>query len=252
MLDLLDAATELAENGRAAIEKTNEWDFDIIFMDCQMPVMDGFEAAVEIRKREAQNNAPRTPIIALTAGGNESERGRALAAGMDDYITKPFTLQDLKVSIERFVEIVSPTGIEGTRRPDDVCADDLYGSTSHYQARNETLMGIISIERQTGNRILPKLLRGLREQSEVKVSELRHAIQTTDRALLRTSAHAIKSMSASVGAEVIRSKFEKMEKNYQTIDFPEVEEAIEDLPTLIDSYESDALNISEEALPEFR
>lgn len=252
MLDLLDAATELAENGRDAIEKTNERDFDIVFMDCQMPVMDGFEAAVEIRKREAQNNAPRTPIIALTAGGSESERGHALAAGMDDYITKPFTLQDLKASIERFVEVVSPSGVDETARPDHIRSLDHYGSTSHYKARNEALMGIISIERQTGNRILPKLLHGLREQSEVKVSEIRHAIQTSDRGLLRTNAHAIKSMSASVGAELIRSKFEEMEKNYQTIDFLEVAKVIEGLPTLIDSYESEALSISEEVRPESR
>ena len=76
--------------------------FDLILMDCQMPEMDGFEATRTIR--DAERDGARTPIVAVTANAMEGDRERCLAAGMDDYVTKPLTKAGLAGGLDRLVE----------------------------------------------------------------------------------------------------------------------------------------------------
>ncbi|TNF35185.1 MAG: response regulator [Gammaproteobacteria bacterium] len=96
MLEKLGLQYELATNGREAVERMNQQaDFDLILMDCQMPVMDGYAATGEIRKLPSQNNH-RLPIIAMTANAMEGDREKCLEAGMDDYIAKPVKQAELK------------------------------------------------------------------------------------------------------------------------------------------------------------
>ncbi|MGI9492153.1 MAG: response regulator [Geminicoccaceae bacterium] len=84
-----------AEDGKVAIERVEEAEFDIILMDCQMPVMDGFEASRVISKMGAERDLPKMPIIALTANAMPGDRERCLDAGMDDYLTKPLRKKNL-------------------------------------------------------------------------------------------------------------------------------------------------------------
>ena len=95
MLAKLGCQTRVAANGQAAVELFAQGGFDIVLMDCHMPEMDGYQAAAAIRALEAQNGAPRLPIVALTASVMADERQRCLDAGMDDYLSKPFRLSDL-------------------------------------------------------------------------------------------------------------------------------------------------------------
>ena len=90
----------IAVNGEEAVAKTIDCEFDAILMDCQMPLMDGFEAAEQIRL--LQNRGKRTPIIALTANALSGERARCLEAGMDDYLPKPINTEDLRKTLERW------------------------------------------------------------------------------------------------------------------------------------------------------
>ena len=84
----------LVENGVQAVEKTKQEDFDFILMDVQMPELDGFQATQLIREQLRGRSQPK--IIALTAAAMESDHKRALEVGMDDFVTKPFTLETLK------------------------------------------------------------------------------------------------------------------------------------------------------------
>ena len=97
----------LAESGKKAVAAWREQPFDLILMDVQMPDMDGFEATAAIREQE-KFGAKHVPIIAMTAHAMVGDRGRCLAAGMDDYISKPVNASDLFAVIKRLMLAASP------------------------------------------------------------------------------------------------------------------------------------------------
>lgn len=99
MLKKLGYTVSIASNGREALNEVLSSEFDLILMDCHMPVMDGFEAASRIREYP-QFNA--VPIIALTANVMEGDRDRCLSAGMNDYMTKPYDRETLARMLERW------------------------------------------------------------------------------------------------------------------------------------------------------
>ena len=105
MLQSLGCAAVSVENGRLAIEATDTAAYDAVLMDCHMPVMDGLTATADIRRREQRSGAARVPIIALTANAMEGDRERCLAAGMDDFLSKPFTQQQLATLLRRWLAL---------------------------------------------------------------------------------------------------------------------------------------------------
>jgi len=99
MLRKMGCEVTVATNGIEALERFEKELFDLVFMDCSMPVMDGYQATREMRRR--QGTAMHTPIVAMTANAMEDDRERCLAAGMDDYLAKPFTFAALRELLER-------------------------------------------------------------------------------------------------------------------------------------------------------
>jgi CheY-like chemotaxis protein len=102
LLAKLGFRADAACDGRKALEMLEMSAYDLVFMDCQMPEMNGYEATTQIRLREG--SGPRIPIIALTADAAGEYRERCLEAGMDDVITKPVTLQDLDRALATWLE----------------------------------------------------------------------------------------------------------------------------------------------------
>jgi CheY-like chemotaxis protein len=101
---------DVATNGREAVKKAIAFNYDLIFMDCQMPEMDGLESAAAIRSLRVK-----TPIVALTANAMPGDRARCMTAGMDDYISKPVKVAELRRVLDRWA-IATPM-------PSDECLE---------------------------------------------------------------------------------------------------------------------------------
>jgi CheY-like chemotaxis protein len=101
MLEMLGCHVEIAENGKEALEILKDKKFDLIFMDIQMPEMDGYDATRQIRKMDPSIRG--VPIVALTANALQGDREKCLSAGMDEYISKPFRLSDLEAVLSKLL-----------------------------------------------------------------------------------------------------------------------------------------------------
>lgn len=103
MVQKLGYRADLVTNGREALEALSQRAYGLVFMDCQMPEMDGFEACREIRNRDL--GGTRIPIVAITANAMKGDRERCIASGMDDYVSKPFKQDDLRAAIEKWIPV---------------------------------------------------------------------------------------------------------------------------------------------------
>jgi CheY-like chemotaxis protein len=106
MLERLGYRADVAANGAEAVSLVERMQYDAVLMDCQMPEMDGYEATRLIRSREGAKK--RVPIIAMTADALSGDRERCLAAGMDDYISKPIKLHVVAAVLERWLASPKP------------------------------------------------------------------------------------------------------------------------------------------------
>lgn len=210
MLQLLDFEVDIAENGAVAVEKFESGNHVLIFMDCQMPVMDGLEATREIRRLERSNNLRATPIIALTAGIGQEDRDRCAEAGMDSYLTKPFSISELSQSIQQFDEqMANHLAMSKVSEPvpkfehiEEKTAPQADINPEIFNIR--AINNIREVEQQTGKILLPSILDGFTNQMQEKLTEISDDLQSGDTDKLYRTAHAIKSMSANIGAEKVR------------------------------------------------
>lgn len=100
ILELMGVDVEVAENGREALELYQNQKYDLIFMDIQMPEMDGYQTTREIRRTEKGDHVP---IIALTANALSGDREKCLEAGMDDYISKPIEVEKIEEILKKYL-----------------------------------------------------------------------------------------------------------------------------------------------------
>lgn len=215
MIQLLGHEVEIADNGQEAVEKFLSGNFDLIFMDCQMPVKDGFQATREIRELELKQGLAPISIMALTAGISPEDKERCKQSGMNGYITKPFTISDIEEKIgrssvpshheiDKFNGGIIESKIKAnSKTPDANTASDIFNLSA--------IESIRDVERQTGNPILPSIFEGFIDQMEEKIEQLGMDIRSGDGESIYRTAHAIKSMSANIGAKKIAAIGAKIE-----------------------------------------
>lgn len=209
MLRGLGVDFDIVGDGKEAYAKASTGKYSAVLMDCQMPVMDGFQATLAIRLWERDCASPRLPIIALTAGNSNEEMSKCFDCGMDAFIGKPFTVNDIRGALEKCME----TPVLGDLRVDSSADDSAIESDDikDQVASPEVLKQLISIDKSPDKSLCRSLLEGFDEQLEQKVSELEDAITRSCVNDVRTCAHAIKSMSANLGAKQLVEEFSSVE-----------------------------------------
>jgi signal transduction histidine kinase/ligand-binding sensor domain-containing protein/DNA-binding response OmpR family regulator len=230
MLASLGVYAEVANNGREALHLLEKREYDAILMDCQMPELDGYETTVKIRSLERSKNLKRTPVIALTAGGDVAEQQRAFDSGMDDYVLKPFTRSDLRKALTH----IETTEVSSTRRLDGaVYTAPCVGADVLDMDVIENLRALLS----GGDTALASdLLAGFNLQFDASFKRLSCAVAEEDREELRKSAHAIKSMSANMGAKCVRSIADTIEQASEFYSFSGATPDLEKLQTEKDTF----------------
>jgi CheY-like chemotaxis protein len=202
-LESLGCVVETATNGWHALERHADSEFGLIFMDCQMPEMDGYEATAEIRRREAQSHR-HTPIIALTGNVIAGARERCLAAGMDDYLAKPFTLDQMKAMVTAWSS--SPT----LRAPRDNLAL-VPASPSPEPIDYKVLDSLRQLQKEQRSDIVQQVIKLFFKGAASLLKDLERGATNHDASLLHQASHALKSVSANIGAVALSSRCKELE-----------------------------------------
>jgi two-component system sensor histidine kinase/response regulator len=193
MLQVLRCDAEIAVNGQEAIRKIQQQNFDVVLMDCEMPVMDGYAATRAIRAWEAQTGSGlHVPILALTAHALAEDRRRCLDVGMDDYLTKPFSMEKLRERLAQWVRVAAMQPATDWREAQPPASNVI-------QLR--TLESIVALDPANGEALLARLLDTYETSSAELVATVGAALDSGNTEELRRVAHALKSSSGNVGAE---------------------------------------------------
>ncbi|MDP1774512.1 MAG: response regulator [Methylobacter sp.] len=191
---------DLANNGQVALDQLEDQTYDLVFMDCQMPVMDGYEASRTLREREMADSKSHTPITALTAHASTGEREKCLSAGMDDYLSKPVSRAELAVVLERWLgaplEKEAESGISGE--------EEITSPASHSLLPVFCWDESAALKRLDDDHdLLMEMIDLFLEEAPVSVAELTGALSRTDLLALADAAHGIKGMAGHFCAEKI-------------------------------------------------
>jgi CheY-like chemotaxis protein/HPt (histidine-containing phosphotransfer) domain-containing protein len=214
LLGILGAEVRVASNGREALEAARQADFDLILMDCQMPEMDGYEATRVLRRAES-NGDRRTPIVAMTAHAMEGDREQCLAAGMDDYLPKPFRVQQLQHILDRWLPCGSTAGAQSAREnaptPEPGPAPAPTGGKPGSPLDSEALENLRVLERHGAEGALGRTIQFYLEDAPPLLREIEAGVGEGDPERVRRAAHSLKSISANVGALGLASLCQSLE-----------------------------------------
>jgi two-component system sensor histidine kinase/response regulator len=227
MLDLLGYKVTLVTNGNEALEAATREPFGLILMDCQMPEVDGYAATRAIREAEARQNSRgqtrnrtrldrtqrllHTPIIALTAHAMQADRERCLDAGMDDYLSKPFTQEELKAMLSRWL----PGDPSQEKAPEKSPA---LGKTSPLSPISvppvmdpQALENIRALQQKGAPDLLTRVMQAYLSDTPKFLENLQQAINQGDIRAVQRMTHNLKSSSANLGAMSVASLVRKLE-----------------------------------------
>ncbi len=192
---------DLAENGLQAVEANEETHYDLILMDMQMPVMDGYEATTRIRARESEGSTDgnrlsvRTPIVAMTAHAAKGDRKKCLERGMDDYISKPLRGKDLINMAEKWTG--RPAKLKTVRTEDEKPGDSM-----PHTVETAPMNFNRAVEEFGGDaEFLMEVVEEFLENVSAQIETVKRAILRGEHEVIRTEAHSIKGGAANLTAD---------------------------------------------------
>jgi two-component system sensor histidine kinase/response regulator len=200
LLQRLGAEVQVAPNGLEALRALREAHFDAVLMDCQMPLLDGYEATRQLRRPQNGAKNPKIPVIALTAHALATDRAKCLAAGMDDYLTKPINPNHLQSALARALSTsAAPTGTAGSiTKPSAAIFFDEAG-----------LMARIGNDREFARELIELFVSSAHETIAMILKVSGEADNATS---LRSLAHNLKGSAVSASARAIAACAANLEK----------------------------------------
>ncbi len=194
MLTDLGFSVDCVANGTEALAALEGQRYDVVLMDCMMPDLDGYEATLEIRRREKGNR--HTPIIAMTAHALEEDREKCLGVGMDDYLSKPFRRESLFAALDRWLTTADAQTLTGGEAPPAPVSPGA-GEPALLDPEQ-----IESLRRVGGDKVdvLAKVAKIFLRRGRSRIAELRQAVSAGDTQSMRLCAHGLKGSSANLGA----------------------------------------------------
>jgi len=180
MLQRLGCDAMHAGNGVEALDALDKQDFDVVLMDCQMPVMDGFIATRKLRERELAKKKEPTRVVALTANALAGDREACLASGMNDYLAKPFTLAQLR-------NILLPSNVSRS-------------AANKVTLDQNAIEAVRQLDPDGKDRLLGRLIALYRDDSSQLLADIDNGMKVGDSEAIARAAHTLKSSSANLGA----------------------------------------------------
>jgi two-component system, sensor histidine kinase and response regulator len=202
MLQRLGCDAMHAGNGVEALDALEKQPFDVVLMDCQMPVMDGFIATRKLREREAAKKLEPTRVVALTANALAGDREACLAAGMNDYLAKPFTLAQLR-------NILLPSKVSRS-------------AMNKVTLDHSAIEAVRQLDPDGNDRLLARLIALYRDDSSQLLADIDNAMKVGDAEAVARAAHTLKSSSANLGATNVAAIARLIENSARSGDITEL------------------------------
>ena len=220
MLEALGYTAHCVDNGAEAIDAVEQKRYDLVLMDCQMPEMDGFDATRAIRTLSSPTRD--VPIIALTAAAMTENRERCLAAGMNDYLTKPVMMNTLDETVRKWVRAGAP------ERQPYVVSDNPDAPDSVFDEPD--------VLERLGNDpgLLDMLLQAYQDDVPVRLDSLAQGLDEHNIEHIRCEAHTLRGASANVGAARMADLCRRLEHICEAGDFEPVAELIREIVAAFD------------------
>ncbi|MDM8551902.1 PAS domain S-box protein [Desulfobacterales bacterium HSG2] len=225
---------DIAENGEVAVEKFTEGKYDLVLMDMQMPVMDGYTATRNIREWEQAHSVPETPIIALTAHALMEDRQKCLDAGCTSYLTKPLRKADLLEGIieqTQTSESIGKLPSDNTETTDSTEAnDDTKATEANNVEQEEKIIAYVDED-------LEELVPGFLENRHKDIRTMENALEKGDYDTIRGLGHSMKGAGGSYGFDGITVIGRSLEAAAKSDDADEIRRLISDLSSYLEKVE---------------
>jgi two-component system sensor histidine kinase/response regulator len=234
ILESFGCKVETATNGVEALDRYVGREYGLIFMDCQMPEMDGFEATAEIRRKESGSDR-HVPIVALTASAVEGDREQCLAAGMDDYVPKPFTTEQMRAALATWLSPARRGAGDGKRDHLTlvVAAPPAPVPMPAEPIDDAVLDALAHLQREGRPDIVNRVITLFLESAPVLLTDLEEGVASGDTALLHRASHTLKSASANVGAALLSAHCKELEAMARTGSVPDARSRV---ATIVEDY----------------
>ena len=223
MLEKLGCRVDTVANGREAVAMVAQAPYDLVFMDCQMPEMDGFEATRVVRERTGGGR--HVPVVAMTANALEGDRERCLAAGMDDYVPKP-------VRRDTLIEVLRRWTVPGPERPS-------VGNAKTGTVLDAALAANLrSLEEEGGREFIVDLVETFLRSSKERIEALRDALAADDPEALGAAAHSLKGSAATLGAMRLARLCREIEVGVELLSLAEASASVDEIARTLAGLES--------------